>query len=228
MHGRDDLGRGADLLGNLLVVEHAFRGGVEVDELGAGGDARLLPGDEVGVVLHDGDGDLVAGLEHKRGEGLGHQVQRLARIAAEHDVVRLSPPAVVHRPDERGDLRTDLGDGLGRLDGERVQAAQRVGVHGLVERALRIEHAGGALGGGAAVQKRDIGLAREQREIRLIGIHVDIDHAISSSKPSMRVEPRRTTFSRMSSVGAERAASSSFAATNRDSACSWERPRHPR
>ena len=127
------------------------------------------------MVFHDGDGNLVAGLEHVRGKALGHDVQGFARVAAEDDLVGAGATALVHGADELGDLGADLRDGLGRLDGERVQAAQRVGVHRLIEALLRLEHADGTLSGGAAVQEGEFGVLSEQREVALEGIELDID-----------------------------------------------------
>ena len=175
MAAGDDLGRRADLGGDLAVGDLASGVGVEVDELRAGLAADLLPGDEVGVVRHDGDGNLVAGLEHVRGKALGYDVQGFARVAAKDDLVGAGATALVHGADELGDLGADLRDGLGRLDGERVQAAQRVGVHRLIEGLLRLEHAGGTLSGGAAVQEGEFGVLSEQREVALEGIEFDID-----------------------------------------------------
>ena len=152
LRGRDDLGLGADLGGDLLIRELAGLGGVEVDQGGARLAAGLLPRDQVGVVLHHGDGDLVAGFEHGGGEGLGHDVQAFGGVAGEDHLARVA------RADKARDLGAHLGDGLGGLDGERVQAAQGVGVHGLVELFLGGEHAGGALRGGGAIEKSDLGL----------------------------------------------------------------------
>ena len=84
-----DLGLGAHLGQNLLGRELAGLSGVEVDELGAGRAADLLPRNQVGVVLHDGDDDLVTGLEHCGRKALGDQVERLARVAGEDDLVGL-------------------------------------------------------------------------------------------------------------------------------------------
>ena len=63
------------------------------------------------MVLHDGDDDLVTGLEHRGCKALGDQVERLARVAGEDDLVGLGSA------DEVGDLPADLRDGLGGLDG---------------------------------------------------------------------------------------------------------------
>ena len=63
------------------------------------------------MVLHDGDDDLVAGLEYRGRKTLGDQVERLARVAGEDDFV--GPGGA----DEVGNLLTDLGNGIGGLDG---------------------------------------------------------------------------------------------------------------
>ena len=251
-HGQD-LGLGTHLGQNLLGRELAGLGGVEVDELGAGFAADLLPRDQVGVVLHDGDDDLVARLEDRGSKALGDQVERLARVAGEDDLVGLGSA------DEVGNLLAHLRDGLGGLDGQRVQAAQGVGVHALVEVALGVEHAGGTLRGGCAIEEGDLGVLLEQRELRLVGVGLDVDgrpaargliagvelhglggstgiafnvlgvdHASSSSKLSIRLLPKRTTAARVRSSVAESAASSSLARMNRSSAAFWSRPRQAR
>ena len=136
--GGADAGLGADLGGNLLVGDDAVLVGVEEDERGTGGTAGLLPGDEVGVVLHDGHADLVSGLEHKRREGLGHQVQALGRVAGEDDVLGQRAAVLVHGADEAGHLLANAADLCRGGHGQAVEAAQRVGVHGLVEAALGV------------------------------------------------------------------------------------------
>ena len=251
-HGQD-LGFGAHLGQNLIGGELTGLGGVEVDELGAGLAADLLPRDQVGVVLHDGNDDLVTGLEHRGRKALGDQVERLARVAGEDDLVGLGSA------DDVSDLLTHLRDGIGGLDGQRVQAAQRVGVHTLVEVAFGVKHAGGALRSGGAIEEGDLGVLLKQRELALVGVGLDIygrpaarslvagvelhglgggtgvafnvlgvDHASSSSKLSIRLLPRRTTAARVRSSVAGSAASSSLARMNRSSAAFWSRPRQAR
>ena len=171
VHNGQDLGLRADLGVHLLGRDDAVLVGVKVDELRAGRAAGLLPRDEVGVVLHDGDAHLVAGLKHGGGEGLRHDVERLGGVAREHDVVR------VGRSDElRHALAGDL-DGLGGFDRQAVQAAQGVGVHLLVEATLRVKHGGGALRGGGAVQKHQVGMVGKQREVALVGVLGDVGGA---------------------------------------------------
>lgn len=70
------------------------------------------------MVLHDGDDDLVARFEDRGRKALGDQVERLARVAGEDDLVGLGGA------DEVGDLLADLRDGVGGIDGQRVQSAQ--------------------------------------------------------------------------------------------------------
>ena len=110
MHDGEDLRLRPDLFVHLLRLDDAVLVGVEVDELRARVAARLLPGDEVGMVLHDGDAHLVTRLEHGGGECLRHDVERLGRVAREHDVVP------VGCADELGDAMARHLDGLGGLD----------------------------------------------------------------------------------------------------------------
>ena len=63
------------------------------------------------MVFHDGDDDFVTGLEYRGCKALGDQIERLARVAGEDDFVGLGGA------DEVGNLLTDLGNGIGGLDG---------------------------------------------------------------------------------------------------------------
>ena len=164
--GRDDLRARADLCAHLRFVDDPLIVGIHIHELGARGAARLLPGDEVRMVLHDGDAHLVAGAEHRGRVRMRHEVQRLGRVAAEHDVARV---LLAVEPDEARHVRARRVDGLGRLDRQLVQPAQRVGVHRLVEALLRLEHRLRALRRGGAVEKRQVGIARSSGKSFLYG-----------------------------------------------------------
>jgi hypothetical protein len=108
----------------------------------AGAPAGLLPRDEVGVVLHLGDEDLVAGAQREAvtvtaaatrcavGEGVGDEVDGLGGVAREDDLRGTGT-------DERGDRRSGVLVGVGALLGELVRSAvnSRVGV--LVEVSAR-------------------------------------------------------------------------------------------
>ena len=62
--------------------------------------------------------------------------------------------------------------------GQAVEAAQRVGVHGLVEAALGVQHARGALSGGGAVKEGQLGVAGQQGEVLLEGVLVNLGRGL--------------------------------------------------
>ena len=159
VHDGDDLGLRPDLRGDLFIRDDALVVRAQVDERGACGTAGLLPGDEVAVVLHDGDADLVARFEHGGCERLGRHIEGFRRVAAEDDLVRFM------RADEFRGLLAGIADGHRRFERQLVQPAQGVRVHGLVERTLGIQHDGGPLGRGRRVEERELGVQGKQREI---------------------------------------------------------------
>ena len=218
--GRDDLGARADLRAQLLLADHAVLVGEQIHEARARRAARLLPGDEVRVVLHDGDAHFVAGLQHGGGERLRHEVQGLAGVAAEHDLARIGGA------DEARDVGAGLVDGLGGVHRQAIKAAQGVRVHLLVEAALRVEGDGRALGRGCAVEEGEAGVGRQQGEVLLVGVRGYVDaHATASSISMPRAAARRVTDARVRWSGALMAASSKEAVMNKRSASSGEIPR---
>ena len=247
---RDDLGAQANLCGNLLGRDAVVLVHAQVDQVGAGLAADLLPRDEVRVVLHDGDDHVVTGAEHGASQRASHEVQGLAGVPREDHLVAAGLAGLVHGAKERGDLVARLRDGLGCLDREAIEAAQRVGVHGLVEAALRVENRSRALRGGGAVKKGQVGVSCKQREVCLVGILLDgcelvvcqhgRPHASSSaasralaskscatSAPSTR-SAWRTATSCACVSGALMMASSKRARTKSASASLRERPRSAR
>ena len=252
--GRDDLGARSDLRVQLLLADYAVLVGEQVHEARARRAARLLPGDEVRVVLHDGDAYLVAGLQHGGSERFRHEVQGLAGVAAEHDLARIGGA------DEARDVGAGLVDGLGGVHRQAIKAAQGVRVHLLVEAALRVEGDGRALGRGCAVEEGEAGVGRQQGEVLLVGVRGYVDcegvafgdapgdarvgrsraallpdvafrpcgwgaHATASSISMPRAAARRATDARVRWSGALMAASSKEAVMNRRSASSGEIPR---
>ncbi len=91
-------------------------------DLGAGRFGQLLPGDDVGVVLHLGQHDPVARVDVGRAPAARDEVDRLGRVADEDDLAAIGRAEVVG---DRGP-RTLVGGG--RLGRERVRAAVDVGV----------------------------------------------------------------------------------------------------
>ena len=139
---RDDLRPLGDQ--RRVQVEPPLGQDLEPAQRRAGALGEQLPGHQVRVVLHLGDEDLVAGLD-RRGERVGHQVDRLGGALGEHDLARV-------RAEERGDLRPRALVDLGALLAEQVGAAVRGAVVQLVEGALGVEDRRRLLRGRAGVQ----------------------------------------------------------------------------
>ena len=137
-----------------LVEERGIRVGQELAAVGHGDDAdddapavaQELPGDDVAVVLHDGDDDLVALAEEGFTERRSQEVDALGGSACEDNLAR-------------GAGVDELADGLacpfvqlGRLLGEEVDAAVHVGIDRVVLLGNGIDHAAWFLRGGAVVE----------------------------------------------------------------------------
>ena len=153
---RDELGALVDHRRQVGEVEPAVVGEPEPAQGRAGALAQLLPGQQVGVVLHLGDDDLVAlpdgvppelRLLRRRGVGqrVGDEVDALGAVAGEDDLP-------LRRTDERADGGAGGLVGAGRLLGELVGSPVRRGVDVLVEPALGVEHLARLLRGGPGVE----------------------------------------------------------------------------
>ncbi len=101
---------------------------------------QQLPRDEVGVVLHLGQDDRVAAADVAAAPGVGDQVDRLGRVAREHDLVR------IRDADEAGDRRPGRLVGRGRPLADLVDPAVDVGVVLAVVVVDAVDHAASASG----------------------------------------------------------------------------------
>ena len=189
-HGAGGVGRGAQLGDGRERAEHVAHrregehlGPVEQPlqrpvgevELPVGGDrqpAQLdplacrhdVPRDDVGVVLHLGEHDHVAGLQVGAAPGLGDEVERLGGVLGEDDLVG------VGGVDEAGHLRPRPLEAVGGLGGEAVGAAVDRRVRRLGEDAHRVDDLGGLLRRVRRVEvvdRRVVDLALQQREATL-------------------------------------------------------------
>src|SRR5205814_9611298 len=141
-HGRDP-----EQLGP--VEEAGEVGEVEVPVGREGDPAQLdaplggqhVPGHDVGVVLHVGEDDDVAGAERGAAPGVGHQVGGLGRAPGEDDLPGRGGV------DEPGGLGPGRLVGGGGLLGQGVHAAVDVGIVLLVVLVEGVEHGPGLLGG---------------------------------------------------------------------------------
>ena len=163
-----------------LEVEVAVVGQADPAQDRTGLVAQLLPGHQVGVVLHLGHDDLVTRGEHEplrtfrqggamlglrggRAERMADEVQRLGCVPGEDQLVGATT-------DEAGDHRPRRLERVRGLFGEEVRAAVHGGVVLLVELALRVEDRDRLLRGGCRVQVHQrppaAHGARQDREVR--------------------------------------------------------------
>ena len=193
---------------DLVEVQTAVRLTFHEFELRAGLTADHLPGKDVAVVLHRGDQDLIARLDMAEPVAVGHKVQPLGRVAGEDDLLAL------RRAEKAGDGGAGALERFGRLDAQRVEPAQGIGVVARIELPLRVQHALRALGGGGAVEIGNVTL-REQREIGfVIRAHSrsSFVHRTCASAPRARAEKASSSAMRASRSTAARARMASAAA----------------
>ena len=119
---RDELGPLADQRLELVEKELASVADRCNPQLCASPLADHLPGDDVRVVLHLGDEDLVALAEMGRAIGLGNQVDRPGGAGGKDDLLTLGGVEEALRFDASALV------GLGRALGEVVHAPVHVGV----------------------------------------------------------------------------------------------------
>lgn len=130
----------------FVQAEFAFLGDGNHPEGDAFAGGLELPGHDVGVVLHGGDNDLVAGLHAGVAKGGCDEVDRFGRAAGEDDLVRgAGVQEGLYRP-ARFFVR--FGGPLTQV----MDAPVYVGVQGVIPLFDSLDHAAGLLGGGAVVQ----------------------------------------------------------------------------
>ena len=182
-HRRDREEPGAvEQLVEVGEVEPEVVGHRDPAQLDAALGGEHVPRDDVGVVLHVREHDGVAGAQVGAGPGVGDEVDRLGRVAGEHDLRRRAGA------DERGDLAARELVGGGRLFGDRVHAAVDVGVVVPVAVVHGVEDGERLLRRRRGVEVRDalaVHLALEEREVALDRGDVERAHAgtRNSSKP---------------------------------------------
>ena len=131
--------------------------------------AQKMPRHDVGMMLHDREHDLVAGLDALAAERIGDEIDRFRGVAGEDDLF-LAPGI-----EEGRDLLARALVGLGRLIGEIMQAAMHIGVLRRIGLMQPVEHGVRLLRRGGVVeidQRLAIDLRREDREIRADAVDV--------------------------------------------------------
>ena len=148
--------------------------------------AQEMPRHDVGMVLHDREHDLVAGLDALAAEGVGDEIDGFGGIAGEDDLFLASGV------EKRADLVARALIGLGRRVGEVMQAAMDVGIFGSIGVIEAVENGSGFLRGGGVVeidQRLAVNRQREDRKILadagdVVGAVVHCGMHVTSSLPS--------------------------------------------
>ena len=162
LRDRDQLGAIGQQLLELVDQEIAFVVDRRPFDDGAVTLPEEMPGHDVGMVLHDREHDLVAGLDVRLAPGRRHEVDRLGGVAGEDDL--FGAPGV----EKLRHLCAAAFIGFGRRIGEVMQPAMHVGVFGLVGFGHAVEHGSRLLRRGGVVeidQLLAIDLQRQRRKI---------------------------------------------------------------
>ena len=163
-HG-DDLRAFGDERFDLLEIHAAVGRALDKLQLRAGLAADHLPRQQVAVVLHDGHEHLIARLDVRQAVAVSDKVQALGRVAGEDDLpLRACADEIAHR-------LARLLINIGRLDAQRIQAAQRVRIVAAVEIRHRVEHALRALGRGRVVDIGDVRVLKDREVIFVVIRH---------------------------------------------------------
>ena len=144
-HG-DDLHRIVEYAVQLAEIHFVILGEIQIDELDACVAGYQLPGDDVGVVLHDGEKHLVSRLQDVEPVPVGDSVQGRGRSAGEYDLVWRTGI------DERRHPGPGSLVGIGGLDGKCMGTAVHVRVHRPVVVVDGIKHLHRFLSGGCRVE----------------------------------------------------------------------------
>ena len=148
----------------LLIGNGAVRQAFQIDQTGLFLPGHHLPGEDVGMVLHNGNQDLIPFPDVGHAPGVGHQIDGFGSVSGEDDLT------VLRRPDKGRRGMPGLFIAVGRFHAPGVEAPQRIGVAGIIERGHFREYPGRPLGGGRVV-KIDLVIPFEDREVFTIGIH---------------------------------------------------------
>ncbi len=196
-------------------VQLAARHDRDETQLGALLLGDQLPRNQIGVMLHLGQQDRVAGAQVGAAPRLRDQVDRLGAVLGEDDFAGRG------RADERRDPAPRVLVGLGRLLGDLVDAAMDVRVAGRVVARHRVEHEVGLLGSGGAVEvdQRPLSPGAEDRELL-----ADLPRVEAHTDPIFRSISARS-WSRTGSSGMRASTGSKNASTIRRFASRSGRPR---
>ena len=131
--------------------------------------AQEVPRHDIGMVLHDGEHDLVARLDTLAAEGIGDEIDGFCGVAREDDLF------LARGIEEAAHLLACVFVGFGRGVGQIMQPAMHVRVFSGVGVAQPVEHRLGLLRRGGVVEINErlaINLHGEDRKIRADALDV--------------------------------------------------------
>ena len=158
----DDLGARAEQLFEFVEEEIAVIIDRRPFDDGAAALAVEMPGHDVGMVLQDGEHDLIALVDHQAAKALGHEIDGLGGVAGEDQLI------LGRRIEKAAHAFAGILEALGCRVGKEMQAAMDIGIFLGVALHDGIKHGLGLLRRGGIVeidQRLAIDLARQDREV---------------------------------------------------------------
>ena len=162
-----------NLLREVPEINLARRGDVRHDDTGAALLGRLLPRDDVRVVFHAGEQDLVACLQPALGQPVGHEIDPLGRATDKDNIARR------RRADEARHIFAGTVVGIGSHLTQIMHTAVDIPVLLAVIAVNGLEHLARFLRGGRVVevnQGASIDRRSENRKVRPEGLQVPVCH----------------------------------------------------
>ena len=156
----------------MCLIEVALGGKPGDAEVGACGKTRLLPGNVVGVVLHDAHHDGIVWPEFVR-QAAGNHVQAVGRAAREHHARR------IRRADEAGDRFPRTLECVSRGVRQVMHPAMHVRVACPIVLSNSGKHLFGNLRRRRVVQVHErmaVNLLSQNREILTYALHIHVRH----------------------------------------------------
>src|SRR5712691_10401549 len=143
-----------------IEIDFSIRSELADSELRALPHRQHLPRDEIRVVIHRCNNDLVTACDIRYSPRAGDEVQPFSRATREDETVGITNAKKLRSPNAR------LVIELGCPHRKRVRPAMRIRVCRLVEIAQRVENDSGLLRRRGRVEVVEARIVRQQRKIR--------------------------------------------------------------
>ena len=169
-----------------LWVKITVRVAIDPNQLDPQPLTQKMPRNDVGVMLHDRQDDLIPGLEVMGAPAIGHEVKCLGRTRGEHDLI------LIRNAQELGDLAAHGLVFVRSQIAQIMQAPMHVGVFVAIGLRDRVDHNLGLLRAGPVVQidqRLAIHLARQDRKIGAYRINIVGHSECPSGGQRLGVDP---------------------------------------